>query len=142
MLEKKKAYNENKVVTIVGPGTALMGEIRSEGTIRIEGTVTGRVQCDDTIVVHETGRVKADLVAGQIIVSGYVEGDLFAHDRLEVTHKGKVIGDIIAPRISIAEGVIFEGKCTMKPPGEAKPPAFDTPLAAQSKAASQQAPPN
>lgn len=142
MLEKKKAYNENKVVTIVGPGTSLMGDIKSEGTIRIEGTVTGRIQCDDTIVVHETGRVKADLIAGQIIISGHVEGDLFAHERLEVTHKGKVIGNIVAPRISIAEGVIFEGKCTMKPPGEAKPPVFDKPPVSQSKAADQQAPPN
>ncbi|MCH7910686.1 MAG: polymer-forming cytoskeletal protein, partial [Candidatus Hydrogenedentes bacterium] len=37
------------------------------------------------------------------------------------TDRAKIIGDITAPRISIAEGVIFEGKCAMKPPGEEKP---------------------
>lgn len=137
MLEKKKAYNENKIVTIIGPGTALTGEIKSKGTIRIEGTVTGRVLCDDTIVVHETGKVMADLIAGQVIISGHVEGNIFAHDRLEVTNKAKIVGDIVAPRVSIAEGVIFEGKCTMKPPGEAKPPAFDSPLIELPRAAGQ-----
>ena len=120
---KGKAYNENKVVSIIGPGTLVSGEINSKGTIRIEGNVTGRVNSEDSIVVHESGRVKADLTGGQVIISGEVLGNVFAHDRLEITTSGKVVGDITAPRISIAEGVLFEGKCTMKPPGQAKPPA-------------------
>lgn len=119
---RKKSYNENKVVSIVGPGTTVTGEIKSEGTIRIEGNVAGRVESDDSIVVQETGRVKADLIAGQVIISGEVHGNVYAHDRLEITANGKVVGDITAPRVSIAEGVMFEGKCQMKPPGQIKPP--------------------
>lgn len=120
---RKKNYSDTKVVTIIGQGTSVIGELKSKGTIRIEGTVSGRVSCDDTIVVQETGRVKADLVGGQVVISGEVEGNVFAHDRLEITAKGKVLGDITAPKIAIAEGVLFEGKCTMKPPGQIKPPA-------------------
>lgn len=135
MLDKKKVLDENKVVTIVGPGTTLRGEIESKGTVRIEGTVIGRVECEDTIVVHESGHVKADLIAGQVIISGTVEGNTFAHERLEVTNQGKIIGNITAPRISIAEGVIFEGQCTMKPQGQLKPPAKDGKEAAKPKEA-------
>ena len=122
MLDSRKtrqAYNENKVVSIIGPGTVVGGEVTSKGTIRIEGSVSGRVQSEDSIVVQDTGKVQADLVAGQVIVSGEVHGNIFAHDRLEITASGRVVGDITAPRISIAEGVLFEGKCTMKPPGQA-----------------------
>ena len=122
MLDSRKtkpSYNENKVVSIIGPGTVVGGEVTSKGTIRIEGSVSGRVQSEDSIVVQETGQVQADLVAGQVIISGEVHGNVFAHDRLEITASGRVIGDITAPRISIAEGVLFEGKCTMKPPGQA-----------------------
>ena len=114
---KKKPYSETKVVTIIGPGTMITGEIRSKGTIRIEGAVSGKVFSDDSIVIQESGRAKADLVAGQVIIGGEVEGNVFAHDRIEVTSKGKMIGDITAPRVSIADGVIFEGKCAMKPVG-------------------------
>ena len=136
---KKKNYSETKVVTIIGSGTTVSGEIKSQGTIRIEGTVQGNVQSDDTIVVHETGRVKADMVAGQIIISGHVEGNVCAHDRLEVNSTGKLLGDVTAPRLSIAEGVLFEGKCTMKSPGPSKPPA---PGAAPSTDQPQTAPPS
>jgi cytoskeletal protein CcmA (bactofilin family) len=71
--------------------------------------------------------VKADLVAGQVVVSGEVEGNIFAVDRLEVTSNAKLIGNITAPRVGIAEGVLFEGKCTMTPPGQVKPPAPPSP---------------
>ena len=127
---KSKGFNENKVVSIVGPGTTVNGEIHSQGTIRVEGTVIGSVISDDSIVIQESGKVKADLNAGQIIISGEVQGNVYAQDRLEITSTGKIIGDIAAPRISIAEGVLFEGKCTTaKPPemGKGRAPALPQP---------------
>jgi len=130
MNEKKKMYDENKISTIIGAGTTVTGELESKGTIRVEGQVNGRIECEDTIVIHESGQVKADLIAGQVIISGTVEGNVFAHDRLEVANQGKVLGNITAPRISIAEGVIFEGQCAMKAPGDMKPPKKAAPAVA------------
>lgn len=118
MLEarKQKNFNENKVVTIIGPGTKVKGELSSQGTIRVEGVVEGQIQSSDTIVIQENGKVKADLLAGQVVISGEVHGNVYAQERLEITEQAKVFGDITCPRISIAEGVVFEGKCTMKAP--------------------------
>jgi cytoskeletal protein CcmA (bactofilin family) len=115
---RKRSYADSKVVTIIGPGTSITGEIHSKGTVRVEGAVSGRVQSDDTIVVQETGRVKAELVGAQIVISGRVEGNVIAQERLEVIAGGQIVGDITAPRVAIADGVLFEGKCVMRPPGE------------------------
>lgn len=115
---RKRTFSDTKVVSIIGQGTMVTGEIRSTGTIRVEGAVSGKIQSDDSIVIHESGRVKADLSAGQVIISGEVHGNVVAQDRLEITSTGRVLGDITAPRIAIAEGVLFEGKCTMKAPGQ------------------------
>ena len=119
---KKRSYSETKVATIIGQGTTVIGEVKSKGTVRVEGGLSGRVHCEDTIVVQETGRVKGDLVAGQIVISGEVEGNVYSRDRLEITSKGKLVGDITAPKVSIAEGVLFEGRCTMKPADQLGPP--------------------
>ena len=128
MLEtKRKTYSETNVVTIIGPGTAVNGEIACKGTVRIEGNVSGRISSDDTIVVLEMGKVKADLTAGQVIIGGEVEGNITARERLEISPKGKLIGDITAPRVSIAEGVLFEGLCTMDAPAQ-KPPQAPPPI--------------
>ncbi len=134
MLEsrKTKTYNENKVVTIIGAGTTLKGEVACKGTIRIEGVVVGKVMSEDSIVLLESARVKGDLSAGQIIISGEVQGNVHALDRLEILARGKVIGDIAAPRIAIHEGVLFEGLCTMKAESPTKTQSKETPAKAAS----------
>lgn len=119
MLDSKRRQGGTEAgVTIIGQGTRVAGEIHAQGTMRIEGYVSGRVQCEDTIMVLETGRVEADLLARQIIISGEVKGNVTAQERLEITDSGKLLGDITAPRLAIAEGVLFEGQCTMKAPGQ------------------------
>lgn len=117
MLESRKprVYNENKVVTILGPGTKLVGELSCRGTIRVEGTVEGSVYSDDSVVLLESGTIQGDVYAGQVIIGGQVRGDVKAVDRVEITAHGKVLGNITAPRICIHEGVVFEGLCSMKP---------------------------
>lgn len=121
MLDARKAKNpvEGKVTSIIGPGTLIKGDIVSKGAIRIEGAVSGRVQCEDAIVVQESGRIRAELLGRQVIISGEVEGNVSAHERIEISAGGKVVGDICAPRISFS-GEIFEGRCTMKAPGQPK----------------------
>jgi len=133
---RRKTYSETNVVTIIGPGTAVNGEIQCKGTVRIEGRVSGRISSEDTIIVLEMGRVKADLTAGQVIIGGEVEGNVTAHDRLEISAKGKLIGDIKAPRVSIAEGVLFEGLCTMDAPAPASK-AVDSPTPPAKQAANE-----
>ncbi len=125
MLETRKTrvYNENKVVTILGPGTQVNGTLACTGTIRIEGQMEGVVQSEDTVVLLDSGRVKGDILAGQVIISGEVRGNIKAVDRLEITAHGKVTGDIFAPRICIHEGVFFEGRCSMKAAGPEATPA-------------------
>lgn len=112
---KNKTYNENKVVTILGPGTLLRGNLQCRGTIRVEGVVVGDVSSDDSVVLLEGGRIQGNVTAGQVIVGGEVLGSVSAVERIELTAKGRVVGDMTAPRISIHEGVLFEGRCTMKP---------------------------
>lgn len=123
---RKKQSQNAKGLTIIGQGTAVKGEIYSKGTVRIEGQVTGAVHCEGVILVQESGQVKAGLVANHIVISGKVKGNVLAHERLEVMPNATVIGDITSPRISIAEGVVFEGQCIMKTDG-ATPPVTELP---------------
>ena len=112
---KNRAYNENKVVTILGPSTTLRGDLQCRGTIRVEGAVIGDVTSGDSVVLLENSRIQGNVTAGQVIVGGEIVGNVSAVERIEIMAKGRVVGDMTAPRISIHEGVLFEGRCTMKP---------------------------
>ena len=132
---RKKDAGEMNVSSIIGPGTVVNGDINSQSSIRVEGEVIGKINSKETVIIQENGKVKAEIRATQVIVSGEVQGNIFATERLEITASGKVIGDITAPRVSIAEGVVFDGKCTMKPPSapESPTPGSPTPNPQQNK---------
>jgi cytoskeletal protein CcmA (bactofilin family) len=111
-----------KALTIIGPGTTITGDIQSNGMVRIEGNVSGKIQSSDSIVVQESGKVEAELRANSIAIAGKVKGNILANERLEINTGATVIGDIMSPRIAIADGVAFEGKVSMQKPGAASAP--------------------
>ncbi|MCX8065596.1 MAG: polymer-forming cytoskeletal protein [Candidatus Hydrogenedentes bacterium] len=127
MLDAVRKDSGSSVQSIIGAGTVIKGEIVSKNSIKIEGEVGGKIESKETVIVFETGKVDAEIIAKQVVVSGEVNGNIFATERLEITAKGRVKGNITAPRVSIAEGVYFEGQCTMQlpstqtnPPGQVK----------------------
>ena len=84
-----------------------------KGTLRIDGLVQGRVNAD-CVILSETGVIKGEIKAGEIIVGGKVEGSLWAQEVVEITAKGKVQGDIFTNKFSVTEGGEFNGKIEMK----------------------------
>ena len=67
-----------------------------------------------TLLIGETGRVKADIEVGIISINGYVEGKIKAKSKVEIFSKGKVSGTIITPKLMIEEGAYFQGECKME----------------------------
>ena len=113
---ESKMIDSNKIDTIIGPNSNIKGDLHSKGTLRIDGTVEGNITSESTIILGEKGVANATLTAQQVIVGGTVHGNVIAEDRLEILSTGKMYGDVeTAPsRFIVAEGVIFEGRCTMR----------------------------
>lgn len=95
--------------SVISAGTLIKGELFAEGTLRIEGQVEGTVRCQDTVIVQESGKVKANIEAKQVIVSGTLHGNIVAQDRIEIKASAHVAGDLMAPRIGLAAGATYSG---------------------------------
>ena len=99
--------------SILGDGSQLSGNLRIQGSIRLDGEFEGRLTASGTVVVGQTGSVRADLEAREIVVAGRVEGRLCAQERVELQTGARVEGDVYAQSFVIAEGVCFNGNCSM-----------------------------
>ena len=111
----KKAKKPDSISTFLGPGASVDGTLEFQGTIRLDGKVTGKIKSDDgTLIVGEKAFVDAKIEVGIAVIMGEVQGTVDASDRIEVYPPGKVMGDIQAPVISIDEGGMFNGNCVMK----------------------------
>lgn len=105
---------EGRLSGFVGSGTVLTGETNFQAMLRVDGHLTGTVSSDDgTLIVGSTGQVDANVNVAIAIVNGIVNGDIIASEKLELGRTAQVAGNIQAPRLTIEDGAIFEGSCSM-----------------------------
>ncbi|MDD5687958.1 MAG: polymer-forming cytoskeletal protein [Elusimicrobia bacterium] len=102
-----------KVETIISEGTEIKGDVSSEKSMRIDGLVDGHILESNGVIIGKTGKITGDVKAEFIVIGGEVSGNVIATDNLELLPTARIYGDIKAQTLSVQEGAIFEGKCTM-----------------------------
>jgi cytoskeletal protein CcmA (bactofilin family) len=107
-----------EINTLLGRGSEFEGKLTFEGTVRVDGKVSGEIFSDDVLIVGEGALVHAEIEIGLIIVQGTVEGNIRARRGVELHAPGRVVGDITTPVLQIEKGVIFQGRAHMDGIGE------------------------
>lgn len=102
--------------TIIGVGVNLVGSLKDEGPIAINGQAKGDITSQDSIYIGEEAFIEGPISAKIITVSGAVEGEIKASEILEITETGKVSGKIEAQTLIIRPGALFIGQCKMSEP--------------------------
>ena len=99
--------------TVIGVNTSIVGTLKADGNIRIDGSVEGDIEVLGNLIIGETGRVIATVKAQNVHVSGAVKGEITAVEQLEISPTGKVWGDITTAALHIEPGGLFRGQCAM-----------------------------
>ena len=99
-----------EISTLLGKDAEVKGAIKTQGSMRIDGTVEGELASAKTITIGSTGVVQGDITAENIIISGKVTGTLTARSRIILESTARLEGDINASRLAIAEGASFRGR--------------------------------
>lgn len=105
---------EGRLSGFVGYGTKLTGETHFQAMLRIDGHLTGTVASETgTLIIGSSGQVDADISVASALINGTVNGDIVASERLELGRTARVMGNIQTPRLTIEDGAILEGGCSM-----------------------------
>jgi cytoskeletal protein CcmA (bactofilin family) len=99
---------------VIGPATAVRGQLSAREDLWIEGQFEGEVQAPGfQVTVSPGGRVRADVRARVVVVEGELNGNVVA-DEMVMLRAGSVMqGDIRAPRVGLEEGCQFQGDVDM-----------------------------
>ena len=101
----------------LGSGTRVIGTLHFSGPVQLDGEIEGEISCKDKLNIGQTANIKAKIAAVDVIVQGSITGDISASKSISLKKPAKVIGNISCESLSIEEGVVFEGNCSMKPGG-------------------------
>lgn len=99
--------------TIIGHSVKIQGDLVSEGDIKIDGVVTGKVKTTQNLFIGPTAKIEADVEAGSATVAGAVEGNVRANGLLVILQTGRISGDIDCLQLAVEEGAYFSGTCKM-----------------------------
>lgn len=105
---------EGRLSGFVGHGTTLTGETSFQAMLRVDGHLVGSITSDEgTLIVGTNGQVDANIAVSTATINGSVNGDIIATERIQLGRTAKVIGNIQTPRLTIEDGAVLEGGCTM-----------------------------
>jgi len=111
-----KELRNTKTTSFISEGTVLEGILEVKGGIRIDGRVKGAIHSDSVVILGDTARVNADIIAAVVVSSGKVEGDIHSETQVQVSLPGSLKGSIRTRELILEKGVFFEGSCQIIEP--------------------------
>jgi cytoskeletal protein CcmA (bactofilin family) len=105
---------DGATVVVLGKNTSFNGVLKFKETLWIQGKFTGTIEATGALIVDKEATVDADHISvSSLTVYGTVSGAVHAADKIDMFSGAVVRGDLTAARLRIADGVVFEGQCSM-----------------------------
>jgi cytoskeletal protein CcmA (bactofilin family) len=111
--ELKRRRTDQVPFSIIASDMTVIGDLETEGVVRVEGRVRGTVRVGSQVLVSDGAVIEGDLHTQEAVIAGRVSGAIHARERVELQATALVAGDILTPRISIVEGARVTGEVKM-----------------------------
>ncbi len=108
-----KTEIQTKAVNTICEGTNINGDIDTNGDIRLDGVLKGKLMTTGRLVIGPTGMVEGDIFCDNIDVLGKIIGNVEAKNIVSLKAGANVQGNILTKNLSIEPGVIFDGYSKM-----------------------------
>ena len=110
---KKNGFGGDDNITLLAKGVHLKGEIRVEGTVRIDGRLEGEIHTKGQVIIGEDGLVEGSVAAGTVVSSGRIKATVTAVERVHLLKTAVLIGEVHTPVLMMEEGAKLQGRTDM-----------------------------
>ena len=100
-------------LNIIGSGTTIVGNIVSQGDVRVDGILEGNLTTQSKIVIGTTGKISGEIKCKDCEVSGAVKGKITVENLLMLKSTAVVEGEIRTSKLAIEPSALFTGTCSM-----------------------------
>ena len=99
---------------VIAKSTLIVGEIKSDGDYRIDGTLEGNITTKGKVIIGSGGLVKGSINASSADIEGTTTGTLNVEKTLTIKAIANISGDVVVGKLSIEPGATFNASCVMK----------------------------
>ncbi len=109
--KKEPAHSQDEPLTFLARGFEFKGTLIFDGTVRIDGVVSGAIQSKGTIILGKHAVIEGDVSAGTIVSGGRINGNVIAREKVRLLSTAALMGTITTPLLDVEEGVCLKGTC-------------------------------
>lgn len=111
---------DNKKHNVFANGTKIVGNIASDGDIRVDGEIEGEIVTSGRVVLGKSSVVNGTITCPNAEILGKFTGKLIIADTLSIRETANVTGEVTTKKLAIDVNALFNGTCTMNQEEEAK----------------------
>ncbi len=109
--QELKVIKNSFANNIIGKATQIQGDIETNGNIRIEGKLIGKIRTKSKIVLGSSSYVEGVIYAQNAEIAGELKGKIEVKELLVLKASSIVDGKIKATTISVEIGAVIKGDC-------------------------------
>jgi len=111
----KKAQNPKVMErNVIAKNTVIVGDIKSDGDFRIDGTLEGSLITNGRVIIGVEGFIKGNIEASNADIEGKISGKVLISKTLTIKATSLITGDVIVGKLSVEPGATFNATCSMK----------------------------
>lgn len=112
-MAKTNGVVEQTALNQINTGTRIEGNIISNGNLRIDGDVIGRIESKGKVVLGASSRITGDIICANADIEGTVKGNVIVSEKTTLRATSLLEGNIQTGSLSVEPGAKFNGKCQM-----------------------------
>jgi len=113
--------SKEEINAFLGAGTVYQGRLSFQGAVRIDGSFSGEVHSEGSLIVGKDAVIEGLLDIGELLLSGRFSGEVQAKRRTTIHRTGILQGVIYTPALVMEEGGLLDGQVVM----QGSPPATE-----------------
>ena len=117
----KNFETENRLPNIIGSGTKFVGDIETNGDLRVDGVIDGNIKSQGKVVLGSGGSIRGTIKCVSAEISGSFDGKMEVSELLSLKASSSFKGEMSVNKLSIEPGAKFIGNCVMADKGAAVP---------------------
>tara|TARA_R110000868_G_scaffold387132_4_gene655657 strand:- start:252 stop:683 length:432 start_codon:yes stop_codon:yes gene_type:complete len=111
--ESTKGNSGSGMPNHINSDTVIEGSIKAKGNLRIDGKLTGTLECQGRVVIGASGSVEGEIRCENAEIEGSIKANVVVSELLSLKTTAKVQGDIVTKKLAIEPGASFSGSCSM-----------------------------
>ncbi|MBX7094344.1 MAG: polymer-forming cytoskeletal protein [Flavobacteriales bacterium] len=112
-MSKTAEINSPDRLNRIVEGTEIVGDIKSDSNIRIDGRLKGTIHTKGRLVIGASGSIEGEIVCENADIEGSFVGKISVNQLLSLKATAKLSGDILTSKLAIEPGAVFSGTCSM-----------------------------